>query len=260
MKKMPRKFANKILRYFDRAIIPRSTLQDLRVSKHSSLDIEFLATLPDEHIAYFLKNIDKSRAQRRQDIFVLSELGLKKNGFFVEIGASNGLDLSNTYMLEKEFGWRGILSEPGRCWHLALKRNRSCIIDTHCVWSESNALLKFNETKNPCFSTISRFSDGDHHAARRKNGRIYEVEAIALLDLLAVHDAPTEIDYLSIDTEGSEYEILREFDFDRYSFGVITCEHNHTPMREKIYDLLVSKGYQRKFEEISDRDDWYVKQ
>ena len=256
---MRRKFTKKIFRFFDMAIMGHSTLENLLVNKNSGFDIEFLATLPDEHIAYFLKNIDKSRAQRRQDIFVLSQLGLKKNGFFVEFGASNGLDLSNTYMLEKEFGWRGILSEPARCWHGELKRNRSCIVETHYVWSESNAILKFSETKNPCFSTINSFSDGDLHAAARKKHRTYEVETIALVDLLAVHSAPSEIDYLSIDTEGSEYEILRNFNFDRYSFRVITCEHNHTPMREKLYDLLVSHGYQRKFEEISDCDDWYVK-
>ena len=54
-------------------------------------------------------------------------------------------------------------------------------------------------------------------------------------------------------------EILAAFDFDKYSFSVITCEHNYTSAREKIFELLTSKGYTRKFEELSLWDDWYVK-
>ena len=76
--------------------------------------------------------------------------------------------------------------------------------------------------------------------------------------MLETYQAPKTIDYLSIDTEGSEYEILKAFDFDKYKFRVITCEHNFTSMREKIYDLLISKGYQRKLTSISRVDDWYI--
>ena len=54
------------------------------------------------------------------------------------------------------------------------------------------------------------------------------------------------------------HEILKAFDFDKYKFRVITCEHNFTPMREKIYRLLTNKGYQRKSTNISRVDDWYI--
>ena len=67
------------------------------------------------------------------------------------------------------------------------------------------------------------------------------------------------MDYLSIDTEGSEFEILAKFDFDKYEFEIITCEHNYTDAREKLHRLLTSKGYVRKFEDISLFDDWYTK-
>ena len=76
--------------------------------------------------------------------------------------------------------------------------------------------------------------------------------------MLETYQAPKTIDYLSIDTEGSEYEILKAFDFDKYKFRVITCEHNFTPMRENIYNLLISKGYERKSTNISRVDDWYI--
>ena len=98
---------------------------------------------------------------------------------------------------------------------------------------------------------MEEFTASDQHAEQRKHGATYEVETISLADLLVKYDAPTRIDYLSIDTEGSEYEILRDFDFDRYEFSVITCEHNHTPMREALRALLRVNGYERKYEELS---------
>ena len=72
------------------------------------------------------------------------------------------------------------------------------------------------------------------------------------------YDAPQRIDYLSIDTEGSEFEILKEFDFRKYTFSIITVEHNYTAKRESIFQILSSHGYQRVLTEISKFDDWYV--
>jgi hypothetical protein len=77
--------------------------------------------------------------------------------------------------------------------------------------------------------------------------------------MLGKYNAPKTIEYLSIDTEGSEYEILSGFNFSKYDFRVITCEHNFSPQREKISSLLTEKGYLRLFERISDFDDWYVR-
>ena len=77
--------------------------------------------------------------------------------------------------------------------------------------------------------------------------------------MLDKYNAPREIDYLSIDTEGSEFDILSHFDFNKYQFRVITCEHNFAPQREEIFSLLTRNGYLRKFENISNVDDWYVK-
>ena len=80
------------------------------------------------------------------------------------------------------------------------------------------------------------------------------------MDLLIENSAPEYIDYLSIDTEGSELRILKAFDFSKYTFGVITVEHNYTSDRELIYKLLSSAGYTRRFEAVSKWDDWYFKQ
>jgi hypothetical protein len=64
---------------------------------------------------------------------------------------------------------------------------------------------------------------------------------------------------MSIDTEGSEFDILRGFDFHKYDVRVMTVEHNYTPNRVKIFNLLSEKGFKRVFEEFSGVDDWYVK-
>ncbi len=89
-------------------------------------------------------------------------------------------------------------------------------------------------------------------------GETYTVRTISLVDMLKKHNAPSVIDYLSIDTEGSEFEILSAFDFSKYQFNAITCEHNYAPIRDDIHSLLSQHGYRRVFPHISQCDDWYV--
>lgn len=223
-------------------------------------ELAFILKMPKESLEQLLQCFGSSKAQLWQDLFVLSELKFKKNGFFVEFGATNGVELSNTYLLEKDFNWTGILAEPAKCWHSELRRNRSVFIEDKCVWVDSTSTLTFNETSTPELSTISSFSSGDMHQQSRHSGREYEVDTISLNDLLIKYNAPYNMDYLSIDTEGSEFSILSSLDFEKFSFKVITCEHAYRKDREKIRSLLESHGYERKYQELSDFDDWYVRQ
>ncbi len=200
-----------------------------------------------------------SKSQLRQDLFVLSELKFKRNGFFVEFGAADGIEFSNTFLLESMFGWTGILAEPAINWRQPLLLNRSCTIDNRCVWKSSNEKILFNQTQDPVLSTIDSLSKNDNHAKSRENGEKYEVETVSLEDLLDQHNSPLLIDYMSVDTEGSEFDILENFNFAKYSIQIITCEHNYTPMRDKLYKLLTQNGYIRMYEDISQFDDWYVK-
>ncbi len=205
------------------------------------------------------KVITNSRSQLGQDIFALVQVGPNRIGFFVEFGATNGLDLSNSFLLESEFGWTGILCEPAKIWHASLRRNRKAIIDTRCVYSGSGIALSFSEVSQGAeLSTISSFANQDLHATARQKSLTYEVESVSLLDLLIDHNAPKHIDFLSVDTEGSEFEILNAFDFSKYTFGAISVEHNYTDSRHKVRDLLLSKGYRQVYPELSDFDDWFV--
>lgn len=223
----------------------------LNVREASSDAIPFLK--------YCARNMDRSQAQLFQDLLVLFLLEEKRDGFFVEFGATDGVKLSNTFLLENRYGWRGIVAEPARCWHQDLTRNRTCLVDHRCVWSESGEKFQFNETAEAEFSTIDTFSGSDPHAKLRQHGKRYAVETISLRDLLQVHDAPIDIDYLSIDTEGTEFAILESFFPSHHEIRIITVEHNYTDQRSRIYGLLTSSGYNRVFEELSMWDDWYIK-
>lgn len=213
--------------------------------------------------AAFLKHCMRyasdSYAQFLQDLWVTYELPGLRGGFFVEFGAANGVKSSNSCYLERELGWRGILAEPARVWREALHAERGCFIDDRCVWTVSGEQLVFNEASIALHSTIDAFSDSDGLAHTRTDGERYEVETVSLNDLLAHWEAPSRIDYLSLDTEGSELAILQAFDFDRYDIRLISVEHNHTDKRQAIFDLLTAKGFRRKFETLSNVDDWYVK-
>jgi len=203
--------------------------------------------------------IPKTAGQLRQDILAAVVCEFKRDGYFVEIGATDGFYLSNTLLLEREFGWRGILAEPAKYWHEALHKNRSTIIDTRCVHAESGKTLMFSEVPaDQALSTISEYIEGDLHSATRRTNTEYQVESISLKDLLDANSAPHEIDLLSIDTEGSEFDILQDFDFDTYQFKLICCEHNYTPHRTSILELLRRHGYIRILDGISQFDDWYV--
>ena len=199
-----------------------------------------------------------SKSQLGQDILGLSVSGLDKPGFFVEFGASDGVALSNSHMLEKHFGWNGILCEPSTAWHDSLKQNRSCIIDTRCVYSVSGEKISFSENYLGELSAITAYAEPNAHGVLKRTTSSYEVETISLLDLLKAHNAPKYIELLSIDTEGSEFEILKNFDFQSYRFGAICVEHNFADTREKINNLLLANGYVQVHSDLSDFDDWYV--
>lgn len=202
----------------------------------------------------------QSKSQLFQDLWVGWETGLKPDGFFVEFGAADGVLLSNTYMLEKTLGWRGVVADPNPAYQEALKRNRGCYTSGKCVYPTSGGSIGFLPFPRGEFSRIASVVPEDQHEGTGKRTGATEVlvETISLEDLLLEADAPTDIDYMSVDTEGSEFMILEAFHFDRWNVKLLSVEHNFTPMRDKLYDLLISKGYRRKWPEFSKFDDWYV--
>lgn len=200
------------------------------------------------------KSAVNSKSQNSQDLMVLRLLNFRKGGFFVEFGATDGIELSNTFLLEKDFSWTGILSEPARIWHKRLASNRTAFIDFRCVSSVSGNFIKFSQAKSyATHSGILDFLSDDF-----RSGKEYDVESISLEDLLVEYSAPTVIDYLSIDTEGSELEIMKNFDFSKYKFRIITIEHNFRRDAFKILELLLQNGYVQILEKLSGVEYWFM--
>ncbi len=200
-----------------------------------------------------------AQGQLFQDLWALYELDGKRDGFFVEFGATNGITMSNSHILEHHFGWSGIVAEPNPDYHERLARERSCAISHKCVYSRTGEVMKFLCTEKPMFSRLEAINPEDHNEeTMRSTHREADVETITLNDLLDQHNAPDEIDYMSVDTEGSELEILNAFDFERRQVKLFTIEHNFTPLRQEIFTLMTEKGYVRRFAEYTRFDDWYV--
>lgn len=217
----------------------------------------------DENIkflGYCLANLEKTRSQNFQDIWALYENDFKMDGFFVEFGATNGIDGSNTFLLEKKFNWKGILAEPNPVWHQDLTKNRTATIVTDCVYTETGSTLEFVNAPDPTLSTIQGFGENDEHSHIRMQGETIKVNTISLGDLLSA--APKVIDYMSIDTEGSEHSILESYFTNHANEHIIKCisvEHNNDiEFRTQLHTLLTKYNYERKFTVFSRWDDLYI--
>ena len=137
--------------------LARKALRPLGVELVSREEINFYRGLPPAALLYSQlqegqRNLiaafhSASKSQLGQDLFALAVAGSREPHYFVEFGATDGLSLSNTYLLEKELHWQGLIAEPAKFWHERLRANRSCNIDTRCVWTSSGKSIKFLEAQ-----------------------------------------------------------------------------------------------------------------
>jgi len=214
---------------------------------------------------YFEMSNELSRSQLQQDLNVIEFYKSKKNGYFVEIGAFDGIGLSNTYMLEKYYDWKGICVEPIPSEFNKLVKNRSALCYNKAVYGVSNTKMTFAiKGFGPCSGLVESLDKsivvnnvvherGIHHDLQE----VIEVDTITFTDLLNNANAPNFIEYLSLDTEGSELTILNSLDFNKYTFGVIDVEHNYVePRRTLIRNLLEKNNYS--FIKENNVDDHYV--
>ena len=211
------------------------------------------------------KNKKGIKSQLYQDVFASFIIGNKFDKTFLEFGATDGIEFSNSYMLENRLGWKGVLSEPSPQWHESLRRNRkNTKIITQCIWSKSKETLDFFMSDAGVYSTLNDFVDIDKNsmpentALRKRNGKVIPVKTITLNDVIDEHFNNITPSYISIDTEGSEYEILKSFNFVNYRPKLFTIEHNYTDLEIKIDDLMSENKYKRVFKNLTDFDAWYV--
>lgn len=173
-------------------------------------------------------------SQANQDNMVLDILKKKEGGFFVELGASNGVTSSNTYVLEKKYNWKGICIEPNKRFFKHLIKNRNCIMINALV-SDSEQQVFFN-------------NDG---ATGHIDTKGEEMKTVSLAKVLQDNQAPKVMDYLSLDVEGYEEQVLYNFPFDEFAFRVMSIERPST----KLHTKLLSVGYEL-FCEIKPGGNW----
>ena len=211
------------------------------------------------------KNAKDIKSQLYQDVFASFVIGNQFDKTFLEFGATDGLELSNSFMLENTLNWSGALSEPSPQWHKLLEENRKYTkIIKKCIWSESGKTLDFFMSDRGNFSTLNEFIDSEKYSmplnteARKKAGKLITVETISLNDVIRKYFDNISPSYVSIDTEGSEFKILESFNFEKYRPKVFTVEHNFTELQSKIDKLMASKDYERIFRKLTSFDAWYV--
>jgi len=161
----------------------------------------------------------------------------KQGGFYIELGANNGLDQSNTAFFEFNRGWTGLLIEPSYEKFQECKDNRknSIVRNYACVspdYKEDTIRGDFN-------GSLMASVDGK----RLNNNNMVEVKAITLEKLLdSVVDKPNQIDLLSLDTEGYELNILLGLNLDKYRPKYMLIEIYNNDF-EKILLFLTNNCY-----------------
>lgn len=199
----------------------------------------------------------QSTSQFGQDIHVLHTIYKNKpTGYFIEVGAYNGIESSNTYILE-QLGWKGICVECNPKYYNELVNNRKTINFPYAVYTRNNDTMDFFDSGGYAGLVVT------NKHLHIVNDPIIKVQTKTLPSILDEANAPNFIEYLSLDTEGSEFDILSTHDFEKYKFGYICVEHNRVePNRTNIRTLLESKGY-RHYRENGDTkwgviDDEYI--
>lgn len=172
----------------------------------------------------------------------------KKNGFFLEIGADDGIDKSNTLFFE-ERGWNGICIEPSPERYKLLKKNRYCSCINVAI-SDSNGVVDFLDIKGwgkGLSGIIDSYNDEHKNRIKfelsnpqNKGSEIIKVRTRTITDILNEFDI-NNIDFCSVDVEGSEMKVLKSIDFSTISIRVIMIENNYNS--NDMNAFLLRKGY-----------------
>lgn len=179
-----------------------------------------------------------------QDRWVAEIFGFRKNAYFLEFGALDGLLTSNTYALEKDLDWNGITVEANPTYYPAVCRNRNCITINAALWPVSRQIVEMVDAHG--LSSVVEYKDGDVLASVREEItlRKFKVDTISPNDLLDRFQAPEYIEYLSLDIEGCEFPVLKAIDLNRYKIALMTIEHSDDQERMNIVrEYLAQFGY-----------------
>jgi FkbM family methyltransferase len=182
------------------------------------------------------------KSQIRQDEYISKFIfNEKKDGFFIELGAVDGITNSNTYYFEKELGWKGLCIEANPNNKEDLNKNRDCHKCYSPIYSKSGKEVTFDVVD--C-SELSGITNHIGNIGQFKVDNKVTLKTRTMTEVLDEINAPKYIDYMSLDTEGSELHVLMGLDFNKYTIGYMNVEHNYnSQMRGLIHQFLQKKGY-----------------
>ena len=205
----------------------------------------------------------KSFSQYYQDKAIDFALNRKRNGIFLDIGAHDGVSLSNTFFFERSRNWTGLCIEPIPEVFARLRSNRHCSVWNCCILDEEKEVT-FRSVFPPLemLSGILEFFDQRHidrinaEVSIIADGPGYQDIMIPghNINRLLETQGLYEIDYCSIDTEGAEVNIVKSIDFNRIKVRAFSIENNDTTGELRNY--LSSFGYARY---SLGSDDLYIK-
>ena len=187
-------------------------------------------------------------SQFGQDDWCLEHHNFKKNGTYLEIGVHDGHIGSNTEKLDIDYGWTGVCIDP----FMKNMQNRTCEQVHVALGSENNDQVSFlwGDSASP-LSGVEKFvtseTDNKKWAETAKAFEKTTVKMRTPKDVLQGTKLPSVIDYMSLDVEGSEMDILSSFPFDEYCIRYATIETNDDKSKERELEaFMADKGY--KFE------------
>ena len=168
----------------------------------------------------------------------------QKSGFFLEIGAFDGIEGSNCYHFEKFMNWEGIAIEASPLQFKKLKKNRNCKLMNIAIGSE-NKQVEFYEVVEG-FTQMSginnlNFKDSFERIKKNSNSKINKINIeCKTFEKLILSDQI--IDLISIDIEGNESDVLKTINFDKYKIKVIILENN-TPKELSYLKFFKEKNF-----------------
>jgi FkbM family methyltransferase len=174
-----------------------------------------------------------------------------KNGFFVEVGAHDGITLSNSAFFEEDLGWTGINIEPNPDTFSRLIQNRPNNINLQVAVCEQEGEMEFiqNNEPNEMLCGLTSFYSEDQFKRldkelTEKGGESAKINVkTRRLDNIFREHGVKRIHYLSIDTEGAEFTAIKSINFDEVYIDVIGFEVNYLEEGRKIVEYLEPRGY-----------------
>lgn len=184
-------------------------------------------------------------SQYGQDDYIKERFFKNKNdGYFVNIGANDGVTFDNTLMFEN-IGWCGVCIEPNPIIYAKLIKNRKCVCYNVCL-SNSNGVVDFLKIDghSEMLSGILECYDPRHLERVDRELSMYggskEVIQIESKTFDCITKT-TNIDYVSLDVEGAEMVILDTIDFNKYNISILSIENNFNDDRLRVY--MEARGY-----------------